>query len=503
MLFNSTIFTALFLPLCLIGWYGLQQFKNPAWAKLFLVGMSLWFYGYYNPWYLLILVGSLFVNQGISTAMERLSGKGQETSAQAAGKVPGSRKLLLTLGLIANIGLLFYFKYFNFFVDNCNFFFHTDWQIEKIALPLGISFFTFQQISYVVDRYKGEAPCYSLLDYACFVTFFPQLIAGPIVLHSEFIPALQARKNRKPDWEMFYDGVALFVLGFGKKVLLADVLALLVNSVFDVVGVVQYYLDFWTGLITILCYGFQLYFDFSGYCDMARGIGRMFGFELPVNFRSPFKADSVRDIWKRWHVTLGRFLTAYVYIPLGGNRKGKARKCLNLFLVFLVSGIWHGANWTYILWGVMHGVAIVWENLFPKLRFRSRKLNVFFTQIFWFLTLIMFRSNTLSQAGYFYRNLFTAPKPFLNGIGAALQIPENFIIIKALTLKAPQYLPVFYFVMIGLMLAVSFFFAYGKEAGEWIKTKARTKKGAFLLAVVFLWGFVSLSQVSTFLYFNF
>ena len=151
----------------------------------------------------------------------------------------------------------------------------------------------------------------------------------------------------------------------------------------------------------------------------------------------------------------------------------------------------------------MHGVAIVWENLFPKLRFRSRKLNVFFTQIFWFLTLIMFRSNTLSQAGYFYRNLFTAPKPFLNGIGAALQIPENFIIIKALTLKAPQYLPVFYFVMIGLMLAVSFFFAYGKEAGEWIKTKARTKKGAFLLAVVFLWGFVSLSQVSTFLYFNF
>ena len=307
MLFNSTIFIALFLPLCLIGWYGLQQFKNPAWAKLFLVGMSLWFYGYYNPWYLLILVGSLLVNQGISAAMEH-------------GR---SRKLLLTLGLIANIGLLFYFKYFNFFVDNCNFFFHTDWQIEKIALPLGISFFTFQQISYVVDRYKGEAPCYSLLDYACFVTFFPQLIAGPIVLHSEFIPTLQARKNRKPDWEMFYDGVALFVLGFGKKVLLADVLALLVNSVFDVVGVVQYYLDFWTGLITILCYGFQLYFDFSGYCDMARGIGRMFGFELPVNFRSPFKADSVRDIWKRWHVTLGRFLTAYVYIPLGGNRQGK------------------------------------------------------------------------------------------------------------------------------------------------------------------------------------
>lgn len=157
MLFNSTIFIALFLPLCLIGWYGLQQFKNPAWAKLFLVGMSLWFYGYYNPWYLLILVGSLLVNQGISAAMKH-------------GR---SRKLLLTLGLIANIGLLFYFKYFNFFVDNCNFFFHTDWQIEKIALPLGISFFTFQQISYVVDRYKGEAPCYSLLDYACFVTFFP------------------------------------------------------------------------------------------------------------------------------------------------------------------------------------------------------------------------------------------------------------------------------------------------------------------------------------------
>lgn len=490
MLFNSNIFIVLFLPLSLIGWYGLQNLKNPVWARLFLIGMSLWFYGYYNPWYLLILIGSLLINQGISTALERVAGKQQ-------------RKFLLIAGLAANIGLLFYFKYFNFFVDNCNFFLHTDWHVEKIALPLGISFFTFQQISYVMDRYRGDAPCYSLVDYACFVTFFPQLIAGPIVMHSEFLPTLLARKNKKVDWDLFYDGVALFILGFGKKVLLADVLALLVNSVFDELGVIQYYLDFWTGLITILFYGFQLYFDFSGYCDMARGLGKMFGFTLPVNFHSPFKADSVRDIWKRWHITLSRFLTNYIYIPLGGNRKGSKRKYLNLFLVFLISGIWHGANWTYILWGIMHGIAIVFENMFPKLRFKSRKLNVFFTQVFWFLTLIMFRSNSLADAGYFYRNLFTAPKPFLNGIGASLKIPENFIILKALSWKAPQYLPAFYFTMIGILLLICFFFAYGMEAEEWIQKKARTGKGTFVLAFVFLWGFVSLSQVSTFLYFNF
>lgn len=490
MLFNSTVFTVIFLPMSLVGWYGLQQCKSPVPAKLFLVGMSLWFYGYYNPWYLLILVGSLAVNHGVSVALSHVSKK-------------KLRRLLFVVGICANIGLLFYFKYFNFFVDNCNFFLHTDWHVEKIALPLGISFFTFQQISYVVDRYKGEAPCYPFLDYACFVTFFPQLVAGPIVLHSEMIPTLMARKNRKPDREMFYDGLALFILGFGKKVLLADVLALLVNSVFDEIGVVQYFLDFWTGIITVLFYGFQLYFDFSGYCDMARGIGKMFGFELPVNFHSPFKADSVTDFWRRWHITLSRFLTTYVYIPLGGNRKGKIRQYRNLLLVFLISGIWHGANWTFVVWGLMHGVAIVLEKMFPKLRFRSHKLNVLRTQVFWLLTFVTFRSNDLAQAGYFYRNLFTKPKSFLMRIGSALQIPENYALIKILTAKAPQLLPAFYFLMIGILLAVSLYFVCGCETEEWIRKRARTKKGVFLLAVVFLWAFVSLSQVSSFLYFNF
>ncbi len=490
MLFNSTIFIVLFLPLSLIGWYGLQKLQNPVWAKLFLIGMSLWFYGYYNPWYLLILVGSLAANHVLSMAMEH------------TGKKAG-RRFFFALGLLVNLGLLFYFKYFNFFVDNCNYFLHTNWQIERIALPLGISFFTFQQISYIVDCYKKEAPSYHFVDYACFVTFFPQLIAGPIVLHSEFIPTLLERKNRKVDWDRFYDGLALFILGFGKKVLLADVLALAVNYVFDTPGVVQYYLDFWSGLVIMIFFGFQLYFDFSGYCDMARGIGRMFGFELPVNFHSPFKSDSVREFWRRWHMTLGRFLTTYVYIPLGGNRKGMARTCLNLFLTFLVSGIWHGANWTFILWGVMHGLAIVWEKLFPRLRFKARKLNILVTQAFWFLTFVTFRSNSLEQAGFFYRNLFTAPKSLLRGIGASLQVPENYMLIKIITMKAPQYLTGFYYGMTGLMLVVSLYFVHGMEAEEWIAQKARTKKGVFTLAVVFLWAFVSLSQVSTFLYFNF
>lgn len=490
MLFNSFTFIVFFLPAALAGWYLLQRCKSPVPAKIFLTAMSFLFYGYYNPWYLLILGASVLINHAVSVALEHVKAK------QAA-------RILFILGICANVGLLFWFKYFNFFVDNCNFFLHTDWNVEKIALPLGISFFTFQQISYVTDRYRGEAPCYSLLDYACFVTFFPQLIAGPIVLHSEFIPTLQARKNRKPNPEQFYDGLALFILGFGKKVLLADVLALLVNSVFDVTGVVQYYLDFWTGLITLLFYSCQLYFDFSGYCDMARGLGRMFGFELPVNFHSPYKADSVRELWKRWHITLSRFLTTYIYIPLGGNRKGKLRAYCNLFLTFFISGVWHGANWTFILWGMVHGAALVLEKIFPGLRFKSRFLNIIRTQIFWLLTLVLFRSQSLTQAGYFYRNLFTLPKSFLWGIGESLQVPENYALIKLLKLCKPQYLKGFYVIMLVVLLCISFLLLRGADADEWIQRHARTKKGVFLLAIVFVWGFVSLSQVSSFLYFNF
>lgn len=493
MLFNSVLFITIFLPIALLGWYGLQKLENPAYAKIFLIGMSFWFYGYYNPWYLTILAGSLIMNYACNIAFSRFL-------AQKA------QKWILWLGLAGNLGVLFYFKYFNFFLDNCNFFLHTDFHLEKIALPLGISFFTFQQISFVVDRYWKKAPCYGFLDYACFVTFFPQLIAGPIVLHDEFVPQLQARENRRPQAASFFDGTALFILGLAKKVLLADVLAILVNAVYDDIAIIPYYLDAVSGWLVAISYVLELYFDFSGYCDMARGIGKMFGFVLPENFHSPLKAASVSDFWRRWHMTLSRFLTTYIYIPLGGSRNGMAAKCRNLLIVFLVSGFWHGANWTYVVWGLLNGIATVWETLFPKLKFRVKWANQLFTGIYVTVTIVFFRSDSLQTAGLFIKKMFTggwSKYNYLFRLCSKLQVPENYAIMKLLQLKGPQYLTVFYVLCVAVLLIIAIRLVCGCRAEVWIEKKGRTVWGTFILASLFVWTLTSLSQVSTFLYFDF
>lgn len=487
MLFNSTFFIVVFLPIALIGWYALQQLESPVPARLFLLGMSLWFYGYYNPRYLLILVASVALNYLCSYLLQCTDGR-------------NTRRTVVVIGQLCNIGLLFYFKYFNFFIDNCNFLFHAGWEIEKIALPLGISFFTFQQISFLTDRYREEAPHYRLLDYACFITFFPQLIAGPIVLQSEFMPQLLARKNRKPDADRFYDGVTLFILGLAKKVLLADVLAIVVNAEYGNIP----YLDLPAAWVTVICYMLELYFDFSGYCDMARGIGFMFGFVLPENFHAPLKADSVKDFWHRWHMTLSRFLTKYIYIPLGGNRRGKARKCLNLLIVFAVSGIWHGADWTFVVWGLLHGAAMVWEELFPKCRFRHKICNQIATGIFVTYTFSIFRSDSLSSAWEMTQKLFAGGfHGSFKGLCNVIQIPETYVFRKGLELLYPAGQNLFYIGCMVVLLGISAILVKGPLAQEWIETKGKTRRGIFVMALLFVWAFISLSQVSTFLYFDF
>lgn len=487
MLFNSVLFIMIFLPLALIGWYLLQRLANPVCAKLFLFVMSLWFYGYYNPRYLTVLLGSLLFNYGCSL----LFGRNMARTL---------RKWILLFALTANIGSLFYFKYLGFFVDNCNYFLHTNWHMEAVALPLGISFFTFQQISFIADRYQNRAPHYPLLDYACFITFFPQLIAGPIVLHNEYIPELQARKNRRPDCPLFFDGICLFILGLSKKVLLADTLAVAVNAEYNNIP----YLDAPSAWLVIIFYMLELYFDFSGYCDMARGIGKMFGFHLPENFNAPLKAESVKDFWRRWHITLSRFLSSYLYIPLGGNRRGITVKCRNLMLVFLVSGLWHGANWTFILWGLLHGAAMVWETLFPKLRFRSRRLNQFLTGIYVTLTFAVFRSDSLQTAGLLFQKLFAGGfHHMLAGVGNVLQIPETYALRKFLQLRFPALQNPFYMLCLLGLLVLSLLLIRGRKAEDWIEDRGRTFPGLFLMAFLFTWSLISLSQVSTFLYFNF
>ena len=353
MLFNSYIFLFLFLPLALAGWYLLNRFRQYKLAQGYLIGMSLWFYAYYNVSFLWVITGSCLFNYGISFLLHRKN-------------TPQMRRIALVVGCIGNLGALGYFKYCNFFLENINSLFHADFQLKNILLPLGISFFTFQQLSYLIDRCRGEAPHYGLLDYLSFVTFFPSLISGPIVLHAGTVSQFRDSSLRSFDTESFAKGVMQFTLGLGKKVLLADTFGKAVDAGYgNVAGLSG--TDAW---LVMLFYTLQLYFDFSGYCDMGRGIAHMLGMELPVNFDSPYKASNIIEFWKRWHITLNRFLRKYVYIPLGGNRKGTARMYLNLFIVFLVSGIWHGAGWNFVLWGALHGalylVTRAWQRRQPR-----------------------------------------------------------------------------------------------------------------------------------------
>lgn len=339
MLFNSYIFILLFLPLSLVGYFVLNKFHKYTVANIFLIVMSLWFYGYYNPKYLLVISCSIVINFGISYVINNSKGT-------------NLKKFMLAIGIIGNAASIFYFKYFDFFLTNINRAFDKSFELRYIVLPLGISFFTFQQISYLVDTYKGQTKDYGFIEYALFVVYFPQLIAGPIVLHKETIPQFRDEQNRKFNYSNMAKGVYIFSVGLFKKVLIADTFGKAVTWCFQDLTMISSA----DAVIMSLCYTFQLYFDFSGYCDMAIGIGSMFNIKLPQNFNSPYKATSIVDFWVRWHMSLTRFLREYVYFPLGGSKKGKARTYLNIMIVFLVSGIWHGANWTFILWGVLHGV---------------------------------------------------------------------------------------------------------------------------------------------------
>ncbi len=341
MLFNSYVFLFAFLPVTLLGFHLIGKQGHHGVAISWLVGASLFFYGWWNPAYLGLILGSILFNYAVGVAL-----------------LGRPNKLTLFLGVAVNLGVLGYFKYANFFIDNINSLVGSDIILEQIILPLGISFFTFQQITYLVDAYRGETREYNFLHYCLFVTFFPQLIAGPIVHHKEMLPqfakdALHGLKSKN-----LAVGFTIFIIGLFKKVVLADGIAVHATSVFDGAenGVYLTFFEAWGGA---LAYSFQLYFDFSGYSDMAIGLARMFGIRLPLNFNSPYKAISIIDFWRRWHITLSRFLRDYLYIPLGGNRKGETRRFTNLMITMLLGGLWHGAGWNFILFGLAHGTYIV------------------------------------------------------------------------------------------------------------------------------------------------
>lgn len=498
MLFNSYIFIFIFLPITLGGWYLLNHLKYYQLSKLFLSCMSLWFYAYFNINYLPIILVSIMINYLLSYLLTFSDNK-------------KTNHIGLISGIIINLGILFYFKYYDFFIENINLIFSKDYHLKNIVLPLGISFFTFQQLSFIIDRATGKAEHYSFVNYFTFVTFFPQLIAGPIVLYKEMIPQFERIENRKFNFSSFMDGIVIFVIGLSKKILLADVLSLVVRY-----GFAQtFQLDSLSTFLVILSYTFEIYFDFSGYCDMAIGLGKMFNIDLPVNFNSPYKSKTVKELWNRWHITLSRFFITYVYIPLGGSKKGKKRTLINIMIIFTLSGLWHGAAWTYIAWGAMQGLLVVWDNLniigikgdnsSKKCRFYIPSfIGWFFTFSFFNLSLFFFRSESMIGAIQMFKNLFSfqyTGKVF--EVASRFSIPEFYVIEKAVSMILPSYTGYLSLILWILFLILCFFIISRKNSMEIIVKGSYSKKFIWAISLLFVWCIISLSQVSTFLYFNF
>ncbi|MEE3427343.1 MAG: MBOAT family O-acyltransferase [Ruminococcus sp.] len=485
MLFNSYEFIFAFLPITLIGYFALNHFNKNSVAKAWLVFCSLFFYGYFNFSYLWIIITSIVVNYLISQYFEK--SKSEKVIL---------RRVLFGLGLTLNIGLLFFYKYLDFVFDCFGNLFNSDPIYMGLILPLGISFFTFQQVSYLVDSYRRKAKPYNILDYSLFVTFFPQLIAGPIVLHSEVIPQFENKKNLRFNADNFAKGLYAFSRGLAKKVILADNFGKIVTFGYGNIA----NLSSFEAVLTVLAYTFQIYFDFSGYCDMASGIAYMFNIELPINFNSPYKARNISDFWKRWHITLTRFLTNYVYFPLGGSRCGKFRTCLNILIVFLVSGIWHGAGFTFILWGLMHGVAQVIYRLLRKWIDKvPYGITWLITFIFVNLAWVYFRAETITDANNVISHIFNGGFTLNNEITETLL---NIIPISIVT-NVLSFNGILNILMIGIMLGATAVCLFTKNVQE--NTRLFKPKMSNLLTsgLLMVWSILSLSGVSTFLYFNF
>jgi alginate O-acetyltransferase complex protein AlgI len=346
MLFNSYMFIFGYLPITLAGFFFLAP-QSHRLAALWLAAASLFFYGWWNPVFVVLILASITTNYAFGYAIghARLHSEGQA-------------KTILTIAVVANLGLLACFKYANLFIVTTSKLTDVEWAATEIILPLGISFFTFTQIAFLVDAYRGIAREYSFIHYVLFVAYFPHLIAGPVLHHKQMMPQFGHSSTYRVNIENINVGLTIFIIGLAKKVLLADQFALYANPVFDATGQggEPKLFEAWIGA---LAYTLQLYFDFSGYSDMAIGLSRMFNIKLPLNFHSPYKAPNIIEFWRRWHMTLSVFLRDYLYVPLGGNRNGIVRRYLNLMITMLLGGLWHGAGWTFVLWGGLHGVYLV------------------------------------------------------------------------------------------------------------------------------------------------
>jgi alginate O-acetyltransferase complex protein AlgI len=494
-LFNSFPFIFAFLPITVLGYELLRRRGSRRATHVWLIAASCVFYAYWNAAFLALLFVSIVVNFGIGRRLQTIA---RERAAPS--------RAWLIVGLIWNLGLLGYFKYANFFIDNVDAVFGAHIEIARIVLPIGISFFTFQKIAFLVDSYNNDVAPHDFVDFCLFVMFFPQLIAGPIVHFSEVIPQF-SRASAPAAVDRFAIGITVFAMGLAKKVIVADTFAVHASAVFDAAagGAAPTFVEAWLGT---LCYTLQIYFDFSGYSDMAIGLAWMFGIRLPINFASPYKALSIAEFWQRWHITLSRFLRDYLYIPLGGNRRGRVRQRVNLLITMLLGGIWHGAAWTFLLWGALHGTMLVVHRAWEQSAFGVRHaLRPTVARALTFVCVVLawvpFRAADFAATFAMYRGLFGLNDRLAHAAGA-LEKPGLAAALVVIALLAVWRLPNTYEWLgaAGPGLPTQGYPAtYPTPARRFVWQPDRRHGLAFALLLFVC--FVKLNDVSPFIYFQF
>lgn len=475
MIFSSLVFLCIFLPVTFILYTVLPSVRQ---KNGLLIAVSLVFYAYGEPVYVLLMMFSAFLNY---LCARLIAGRAEQ------------KKLFLIAGVAVNLGILGVFKYASFFVHTCNSLFRLSLPEPALALPIGISFFTFQALSYVIDVYRGNVQAQkSFWNVLLYISFFPQLIAGPIVKYRDISEEIE---NRALSPEQSAEGMRRFICGLAKKVLIANTMGSAADSIFAAelsrINVVAA----WLGAIA---YMLQIYYDFSGYSDMAIGLGRMFGFHFRENFVYPYGAASVRDFWRRWHISLSTWFKEYLYIPLGGNRKGRARACLNKIIVFFFTGLWHGADWTFVLWGLYHGLFLLFEEYVPAVKKIPKVLGRAYTLVVVCVGFVLFRADTVSQGFYIIRQMFT---------GFTFTAVSANLVWQQLT---PWFLAVFFAAVIGAApvrpLADRIRNGLGQQKEERSPFWGKVQAGLYLVSFFLLaWCMLRLSGSSynPFIYFRF
>jgi len=490
LLFNSYIYIFLFLPITFFVYFFLNSKRLTTASRGWLILASLFFYSWWNIIYLPLILISVSINYLLAISL---------IDYDELRKKYFSKKTILFVGLIFNIGLLVYFKYMDFFISNINSLTNTNIELLHLALPLAISFFTLQQIGFMVDAYEGLVKERNLVNYALFVTFFPQLIAGPIVHHKEMMPQFESIKNKVKNYENIVHGFFIFSIGLFKKVIIADTFAIWANNGYDSVNTLTL-LEAW---VTSLSYTFQMYFDFSGYMDMAIGSALLFNIKLPRNFNSPYKATGVIEYWSRWHITLTNFITTYIYSPILKSFKNITfHKAMYATVVaFLISGIWHGASWMFVFWGGLHGIGIAVNHYWKK--YWSKKLNIKINKyIAWFITFnfvnitfIFFRSTDMNHAINVLKGLIG-----FNGIAFPnfLFLEKYGFLFLGIFKNIGANVYTFIWVFSGFVLVL--FFKNALEQKDSLKINFKT---AIFSGSLFVYAVLSMNKISEFLYFNF